>query len=332
MLKMLSKRKEQILKIIVGEYIAMASPVPSERIARSYPLGISPATVRLEMAELEEEGYIFRPHPSAGGIPSHKGYRYYVEHLEEIAELSLKEKLLIQHLFYQVRKGVEGWLQAAAQLLAQITNYTAVITAPKSIKSYIKHLELFFIHKFMALLIILLREGKLKQRFITFDFPVSPEELALATRRLNEAYCGLPSSQIREKSLPFSPLEEKVAQNLIQMVEEENEEPFLYGLSYLFNQPEFNQRYKLLRLIETIERKRWLKPPQEEGVKVIIGEENEEEGMKDCSLVLAQYGIPHEIGGTIGVIGPTRMRYGRAISTVRYISGVLSGMMREIYS
>lgn len=332
---MLSKRKELILKIIIREYIAQPTPVPSERIAKGYPLGISPATVRLEMAELEEEGYVFRPHPSAGGIPSCKAYRYYVEHLEEIAEPPLKEKLLIQHLFRQIGKGVEEWLRTAACLLAQITNYAAVITAPKAVSGYIKRLDLLFIHQFLTLLILLLREGKVKQRFISFDHPVSFEELASVSKRLNEVCCGVSFYQIKGRIFPASPVEEKVVQNLFEIVDEEGyDEPFLYGLSYLFDQPEFSQQQKFLKLMSAIERKRWLRSliPQEEGIKVIIGEENEEEGMRDCSLVLSLYGIPQEVKGVIGVLGPTRMRYGRVISTVRYISGVLSEMLKEICS
>lgn len=321
----------------MGEYISKATPVGSESIARNYPLGVSPATIRLEMAKLEEEGFITRPHYSAGGVPSDKGYRYYVEYLEEMTDLSLNEKLLSGHLFSQVAKEVEEWLRVGASILCQLTRNAAVVTKPRAFKSCFKHLELISIHKFMALLIILLKEAKLKQRFLVFDYPISQEELSATTEKLNEAFAGLSSAQIKKHRLPLSPLEEKVTYHLLQLIEGEEqaeEEPVLYGLHYVLNQPEFGHRHKALKLMEAIEGKKWLKAiePQGEGIKVIIGEENEEEGIRDCSLVLSRYGIPQEIEGTIGVLGPTRMHYGRAMSAVKYVSEVLSGLMNQIYS
>lgn len=334
------ERKDTILKIIVREYIAGAIPVGSETIARKYGLGVSPATIRNEMARLEEKGYILRRHTSGGGIPSDKGYRYYVESMVDEGEMPMEEQLMISHLFHQVERELEQWTVLAAALLARIVNSMAIVTSAKAVESRLKHIELVTVHDFLALLIVLLHEAKLKKQLLAFNKAISQEELTLVSNRLNAAFRGLAGTEILTRGLELSPVEGQVTKSLVRMMEEEDEqryeEPRIDGLRHMLLQPEFGSGEKLLSLMEVLESGRLARfiLPQvvaEGGVRVIIGAENREYAMRDCSMVVTQYGIPGEVSGVLGVLGPTRMQYGRAISAVRYMGSLMSSLVAELY-
>lgn len=337
---MLSERKEQILRLIVSEYISVASPVGSEAIAKRHGLGLSPATVRNEIARLEEDGYIIRRHTSGGGIPSDKGYRYYVRFLVK-EELPLAEQRMLSHLFFQVERRLEEWTRLAAALLARMVHNVAIVTSPKAEEARFKHLELVALQEFLALLILLLRETKLTQQLIAFDEAISQEELNAISYKLNTMFKGLTRSQVVAQSRGLSPIEEQVKETLVLIMAEEDEqryeEPYIQGIRHLLTQPEFAVSQKMLSLMEVLESKdavRFILPGRlaEEGVRVIIGAENREDAMRECSVVTTQYGIPGEVCGALGVIGPTRMPYGRAISSVRYMGSLMSELVAELYS
>jgi heat-inducible transcriptional repressor len=336
---MLFPRTETILKSIVGEYIAKATPVPSEVIARDYELGISPATIRNEMAYLEQEGYIFRPHPSAGSIPSDKGYRYYVESLKGVG-LPLAERRLISHLFHQVERELEEWLSLSATLIAQLVQNIAVVTMPKLVDCRFKYLELVALQDSLALVILVLRGARVKQQLITFDQSMSQPRLTAIANKLNAAYSGLTSSQILAKAVELSSGEQQVTDCLVKIMraedEQEYEKPCLDGLHFMLNQPEFVHSQGMLALMELVEHRNLLPTiiPQglaSHGVQVIIGRENRAEVIHNYSVVISRYGLSREAVGTIGVVGPTRMPYGRAISAVDYIASVLSELVDELY-
>jgi len=336
---MLFPRTEAILKSIVGEYIAKATPVPSETIARDCKLGISPATIRNEMAYLEQEGYIFRPHPSAGSIPSDKGYRYYVESLKGVG-LPLAERRLISHLFHQVERELEEWLSLSATLIAQLVQNVAVVTMPKPVDCQFKYLELVALQDLLALVVLVLRGARVRQQLITFDQVMSQPGLTAIANKLNAAYSGLTGSQILAKDIELSPSERQVTDCLIKIMqaedEQEYEKPYLDGLHFMLNQPEFAHSQRMLALVELVEHRNLLKTivPQRlasYGVQVIIGKENKEEVIHDYSVVICRYGLPKEAVGTIGVFGPTRMPYARTISTVDYLSSVLDRLVAELY-
>ena len=337
---MLSHRTETILKSIVGQYITRATPVPSQSIINDYELGVSPATIRNEMAYLEREGYINRPHPSAGSIPSDKGYRYYVESLTDI-KLPLAEQRLIGHLFHQVERELGEWLSLAATLIAQLAQNMAVVTMPKPVGCQFKHLELVALQDSLALVVLVLRGARIKQQLVTFDQIISQPELTAITYKLNAAYSGLTSTQIQAKNIDLSPAEQQLTDCLIKIMqaedEQEYEEPYLNGWHFMLNQPEFTRSRRMLALMELVEHRNLLStivPHQlpSQGVQVIIGKENKAEAIHDFSVVISQYGLPQEAVGTIGVIGPTRMPYARAISTISYLSSVLSRLVAELYA
>ena len=335
---MLSPRTERILKSIVGQYIAKATPVPSQSIIDDYELGVSPATIRNEMAYLAQEGYITRPHPSAGSIPSDKGYRYYVESLSEI-ELPLTEQRLISHLFHQVERELEKWLRLAATLMAQLAQNVAVVTMPKAAVCRLKHLELVALQDSLALLILVLQGARVKQRLMTFDQATSQSELTAIATKLNAAYSNLTSSQIQAKAIELPSTEQQISDCVLEIMaedEEQYDEPFLDGLHFILNQPEFAYPNRMQDLMELIEHRNLLRAIlphrlSHQRIKIVIGRENEAEVIRDCSVVISQYGLPEEAVGTIGVIGPTRMPYARTISTVGYLSSVLSQLVAELY-
>ncbi len=337
---MLSHRTETILKSIVGQYITKATPVPSQSIINDYELGVSAATIRNEMAYLEREGYINRPHPSAGSIPSDKGYRYYVESLTNI-ELPLAEQRLIGHLFHQIERELGEWLSLAATLIAQLAQNMAVVTMPKPVGCQFKHLELIALQDSLALAVLILRGARIKQQLVTFDQVISQPELTVITYKLNAAYSGLTSTQILAKNIDLSPTEQQLTDCLIKIMQAEDkqeyEEPYLNGWHLMLNQPEFVRSRRMLALMELVEHRNLLSTivPHElpsQGVQVIIGKENKAEVIHDFSVVISQYGLPEEAIGTISVIGPTRMPYARTISAISYLSSVLSRLVAELYA
>jgi len=336
---MLTRRREAILKIIVAEYISKSLPVSSEVVAHR-GLGVSPATIRNEMIELEEEGYITHPHTSAGRIPMDKGYRHYIESLMGDVRLSPEEQFLIRHQFHQVERAVEEWTRLAAAILSSMVRNVALVTLPKPVEPRLKHLELVSLHEFLVLLVLVLREAKLRQQMITLEEAVSQEGLSVSARRLSSAYVGLTASQISAKGLKLSQVEEKVAKTVVQMMQaeegEEYEEPYVDGLRHMLRQPEFASSSRMAAIMEVFEQKSLLKSflpgvLTGEGVRVLIGRENKEDVMRYCSVIISRYGIPGEVGGAIGVMGPTRMKYERAIPTVDFLSTVMSELVGELY-
>ena len=336
---MLSPRTETVLKSIVSQYITRAVPVASLSIIDDSELRVSSATIRNEMVHLEHEGYIIRPHPSAGSIPSEKGYRYYVETLSNI-QLPLSEQRLISHLFHQVEKQLEEWLRLAATLMAQLVQNLAIVTMPKTASCHFKYLELVALRDSLALLVLILQGARLRQQLITFDQIMSQAELSAIANKLNAEYSGLTRVQILAQDVKLSATEQQVTGSLLKTMQDEDEqsyeETYLDGLHFMLGQPEFSENRQLLGLMELVEQRKLVRtilPPEQAGqrVQVVIGRENKSEAIHDYSVVISHYGPPEEAIGTVGVIGPVRMPYARTISTVDYLSWVLSELIAELY-
>lgn len=336
---MISPRSEIILKSIISWYIDHAVPVSSQNLVHDFDLGISSATVRNEMAELEEKGFIIRPHTSAGSIPSDKGYRFYVASLEEIS-LPISEQRMINHLFHQVEGKMDEWLSLAAAVIARMSQNTAVITVPKTIDCQFRHMELISIKEKIVLLVLVLRGARIKQQLLNFDTSISQAELTAISAKMNNEYEGLTSSQIKIKSSELTNTEKLINDNLLSILKAEDEQEYnqsyLEGLHFMLNQPEFSHNQKILTIMELLEHRNMLGTilPQEQDnkkIRVIIGSENKAELASECSLVISRYGLPGDASGTIAVVGPTRMDYPRVISAVRYLSVLLSGLVGELY-
>ena len=338
---MFTERQAHILNCIVSDHIESARPVGSQAIARKSGLGLSPATIRNEMACLEEEGYIIRRHISGGGIPSDKGYRYYVESLRQGTEhMPPEERRMLAHLFHQVEWELEEWTRLAAVLLSRMVHNVAVVTFPKEAESRVKHLKLVSLQRSLAMLILLLHQAKLKQQLIAFSEGMTQDELDIISNQFNSLFNGLTWSQIVAQRAELSPVEEQVRDSVIQLMAAEDEqlyeEPYIEGLSNILAQPEFAMHRDMLGVIGLLERRDIVRTMLHQvlvgdGVRVLIGEENREYAMKGCSIVVTRYGLPGRISGAIGVIGPTRMPYGKAISTVSYMGSLMSNLAADIY-
>ena len=336
---MLAPRTETILKHIVGQYIERAVPVASQSIADRPELGISSATIRNEMACLEQEGYIIRPHTSAGSIPTDKGYRCYVESLEHV-RLPVAQQFMISHLFHQVEREIEKWLSLAATLLARQVQNMAIVTMPKPVDCKFKHMELVALQDSLALAILVIYGARVMQKLITFDQVISQLRLTAVSNKLNAAYSGFTRQQISAKDMELSSIEQQITDHLVGMMqtedEQEYEEPYLDGLHFILNQPEFAHSQRMQALMELVENRNLLKaiaPPglNRQAVQVVIGKENKAEAIQNYSVVISQYGLPDEAAGTIGVVGPTRMPYSNTIPSVDYLSSVLSELVAGLY-
>lgn len=336
---MLSNRSSIILKSIVEHYIDRAVPVPSQSIIHSYGLEVSSATIRNDVMQLEREGYIIRPHTSAGSIPSDKGYRFYVEGLNDI-RLPLNQQRLVSHLFHQIETRLEEWARLTATILAHLSQNMAVVATAKSVHSVFKHLELVSIHDNTALIVLVLHGARVRQQLISFNRSITQEEFSSSSNKLNGMFAGLTTQQIEDKELVFSDAEGLAVDAVLAIMKAEDavtyEETYMEGLQFIFNQPEFAGAQPALTLVDLLEQKnliRLIHPHEfdEPGVHVIIGQENEAQSIHNLSVILSQYGLPGEAVGCIAVIGPTRMHYIKSIASVGYLSDVLTRLIAGLY-
>jgi len=334
----LTPRQATILNIIVADYIATATPVPSEHIARRHRLGVSPATVRNEMSALEGEGYIIRPHTSAGGVPSDKGYRFFVESLAEVPELPLEVRVAIRRRMAQARD-LEWCVRVAAEVLAELVRNLGLVTFPVAGGARLRHLELVHLQDLLALLVAIFQPARVRQRFIPLPEPASQEDLTRTANRLTALFSGLDRRSIAERTEELTPREEQVVDHLLALMEEEDRalytDLYMEGLKHLLRQPEFAEADRAWQVVDLVEERKPLQEvlaeaPQGEGVRVVIGGEQREEALRPFSVVLARYGVPGEAVGVVGVLGPTRMEYPRAIAGVRYLSAVLNEMVGAV--
>ena len=336
----LTDRRQAVLGLVVRQYIATATPVGSKTIVEQYGLGISSATIRNEMAYLEEQGYLTHPHTSAGRVPTENGYRYFVERLMGEAELPLAEQRTIRHQFHQARLDLEQWMRLAAAVLARAAHSTSLVAAPTFAQCRFKHLELIAAHSSRLLLVLVLRGGMVKQQMLTLTHPVTQEELNQVANRLNALFTSLSADQIVASSYQWMPLEEQIADLVIEIMGEaearSSGEIYRDGLLNIFRQPEFGEIEHVRQIIRVLEEQSLLEAILAEvlnstGVQVIIGGEGRWDELSECSVVLAPYGEAGRAVGALGVLGPMRMRYGRAISTVRYVADLLSDLIYDLY-
>ena len=337
---MFRPRTGTVLKVLVNEYINTATPVASEDIANRSPLRVSPATIRNEMAELEEEGYIIRPHISSGGIPSDKGYRFYVETLEDGVELPVRLQQHIRDQFAQVEWDLDAWVQQAATVLSRMADNMAIVTFPRAASSRLKYIQFVYLQEFLGLIIIVLQEARLRQHLMPLEEPTSQSELTEMANKLNDGLAGLTYSEMKAKPLELSPLEEMVKDDAISILKDIDTEAalehYVDGLRLLLRQPEFAETRRAKEVVEILEERVLLRSvlsevPDQGSMGVFIGEENQEEALRPFGVILSRYGIPDEASGTIGVIGPTRMEYPSIIGGVRFLSSFMSDLIMGVH-
>jgi len=344
-MQQLSERQRSILKAVVVEHVATAQPVSSETVAHKLPMAVSPATIRNDMAELEEAGYLYHPHTSAGRLPSEKGYRYFVEALLDQQELSSDSRLAIRRRFElseSVLDGWEGWIDIAAQTLATSTRNAALVSAPRGPESRLKHLELVCVHDMLALLVVVLADSTLRQQFLPFAEPVTQDQASRIANYLNARFVGLSLAQMQANDEPLSAIETQVVEAVLRVMRSVDEgrswDIHYDGLNYILSQPEFERAEKLRQVIDLLRERRTLAEIMVGAVvgdqpRVIIGgEENAAFPLRECSLVVGRYGSGGEVTGMLAVLGPMRMEYDRAISSVRYLASLVNELLAELYA
>ncbi len=330
-------RKQKVLLAIVQDFIATAEPVGSRTIAKKYGLGVSPATIRNEMADLEEMGYIEQPHTSAGRIPSERGYRYYVDYLMKKRELTREEEDLIRSQLETKARDVGKVIQRTGHLLSQLTNYTSMVTQQMGPRNF-KHVQLVQMGPAQTMVIVVMDNGAVHHRMIETPESIIPSDLETLSRVLNAKLQGLNIETIKLtllKELYFELGRHKhildLALELIQdsLALKDEEKIYLGGVFNMLTQPEFHNVERIKTMLGILEQEELLcellsGESRDAGVTVRIGGEIKDYDIKDYSVVAAPYTLSGRKIGTVGVLGPTRMDYAKVISVVDFMTKNLS--------
>src|SRR3954451_19844746 len=343
----LEPRSAAILRAIIEEYVATAQPVGSNTLVVKYHLGVSPATVRNVMAELEAAGYLSHSHTSAGRHPTERGYRLYVESIADSDSLAPVEQLMIRHQFGQVEFASEQWFRLAAVTLAGSTHAAGLATAAKPTAGRVRRIDIVSTAPRNATLVLVLAEGPVRQVVLPSDGR-SQEELDRLARALNNALAGRAAQQIDNDLAKLrgdpslnEPLAVTAVERIARMVHEFDasavDDVFSEGLLNVMEAPEFARSEKLRRVFEVLQDRQYLAALMLQlhspgDVHVFIGRETGHEEMADVALVLSSYGRLGRAPGVLGVLGPTRMAYPHAISTVRYVSGLMNELVDHLYA
>src|SRR3989442_4739981 len=331
----LSQRKQQILRALVEEYIHSATPVASETLVRKYDLSFSSATVRHELAGLEEAHLIYQPHTSAGRVPTDLGYRFFVEYLMEESALSLDEQRLIRHQFYQVQDQLDQWVRLTASVMARLLHSAAVMTSPRADVGRLKHFEVLSVTDLSAHLVLVLEDGTVKQQRLILEAPIDQEELSASAARLNKLLQGKSAKQVEAllEQHDFSTVEHLICSTILRILEQHGDPLgdvfYREGVVNILEQPEYSRMgpeeersERVRKVMELLEQNRFLPAlashlRESDGVQVLIGGENQWDEMKDVSLVVARFGKGGRKGGLVGGIWPNRMAVGTGLSVLR---------------
>lgn len=343
----LDRRAESILRAVIDEYVLSATPVGSAALVERYHLEVSSATVRNILADLEDAGLLTHPHTSAGRIPTDAGYRFFVESISDTVTLPPVEQLMIRHQFGQVQHASEQWFRLAATILAAANRTAAIATPAKPRMAHVRRIDLVSISDRLASLIIVFREGALRQVLVNLTEPAEQEDLTRAAVILDGLMAGRTAADA-ERALqridatgPIGMLVRHVGERVLAAVRDYDsttiEEVFSDGLLHVMEAPEFDRSDKLRRIFAALENRSYLGELFDSiagsgRVQVFIGAENAPDEMRDVSLVLASYGEPGTAVGVVGVLGPTRMAYPQAIGTVRFVSGLMNELVAHIHA
>ncbi|HUY98875.1 MAG TPA: heat-inducible transcriptional repressor HrcA [Thermomicrobiaceae bacterium] len=336
----LSERQSTILKLIVQEYIRTGRAIGSKSLLERFRLGVSPATVRNEMGELEDQQFLVHPHTSAGRVPTDRGYRYYVEYLLEDARLPVTEQITIRHQFGQVEMQIETWVRLAATIAADLSGNMALVTPPRGRIERLRHFELISLRDHIVLLIVVTQAGTVREVILPQTEPIAQQDLSGISQRLNPELANLTSPQVLERANGTTGLAAAIMRQVADAIrpgqQEVQSELVSEGLDRVLQQPEMSQSAMAHRLLELLRGGMILSEllPQlefDDDVQVIIGTENRSRDLQPFGVVVASYGTTQEITGVLGIVGPTRMPYGRSISAVRFLSRLLSELLRDVY-
>ncbi len=336
---MLTSRKAQVLSSVVDEYIGAALPVSSDTIVKKHRLGVSSATVRNDMSTLESEGYLTRPHPSSGAVPSDKGYRFYVESISSLQEVPYEHKYTIRYQLVNVEKEIESWTRLSASMLAQLVNSVAIVTYPQWPRAKLAKLDLVYVNESLTFIVVVLEETRLRKQLLPLGVPIANDDLHIVANKLTYHLHGLSREEIVAKDLALTPFEEQIKETAVSLMAQEdrsrNDGHYVDGLRHLLRQPEFSQGDRMRDIIDAIEDSDLPKAVLAEvpglgNLKVVIGEENRMSNLHPFSMVICQYGLPGGGIGSISALGPTRMEYPRMIAGVKFVSSLMSEMLPRV--
>ena len=337
----LTERQKTLLLLIIRDYIESAQPVGSKRLAEHYRINFSSATIRNEMASLTEMGYLRQRHTSAGRVPTEEGYRYFVSQMMNQAELPESVQATISHQFHQSQPDVDQWMTLAASILAHQSQGVSVVTAPHTDKAKYKHVELISTQGRQVLMVLVMIGGEVNQQILTLAESVSQERLSQSASRLNGLLAGLAVDVIAALPARSDTLDQDILTLIVQAMrrtaDRASGEIYTDGLSNVLSEPEFAESDEARRALKLFEKHSTLQDllvrtttnSNIGGLQVLIGGEGEWEELRQCSIVLARYGVPGLATGTLGVLGPMRMSYAKTIPTVRFVAGLLSDLVND---
>ena len=337
----LKSRSHRILEAIILSYADSATPVGSEYLRENYRFGVSPATIRNVMAELEEQGLITHPHTSAGRVPTDRGYRYYVDLIMEPRRIRPEEEKTIDSLRSRKKENANELLDYAAHLLAELTHEAGVVLVPQLAQGSFRHLELIPMDANVVVGVLIASEGMVRHARLDVDEPIDQEELDRIGRFLNQELAGMPLAQIHnylERSVlqgtsAFFHLYKR-SMDLFSMGPffDEERSIILEGTSWIFEAPEFHDIQRTRRLIRGLERRQELvellrRDLSADDVKLHIGAENRDTSFLDCTIVAAPYRSRGGVMGAIGVIGPTRLNYPHVTALVHRMAHAVTQLL-----
>ena len=327
-----------MLKYVVEEYVRTAVPVSSEAIVRRYDSTVSTATVRNELAQLEELGLISHPHTSAGRVPTDIGYRFYVEHLMESADPTPGEQRTIRHQFHQVEPDIGRWTHLASSVLANAVQAAAVVTPLQSARARVWRTALLPVQDAVALVTVVLHSGAVRQQVLHLERPCAGDELDRIGSTLTDLLAGRAADEVARVAEGLGGPERQAADAVTRILEQADrqafEDVYYEGLGHVLSQPEFTYSQKAVPLVQVLERGQVLGPLLSQAlgassVLIIIGAEHPLREMRETSAVLTRYGRPEDVLGVLGVLGPTRMPYGRAVAMVRFMADLMDLLVAE---
>lgn len=337
----LTDRKLKILQAIIGDYVKSAEPVGSRTLAKKFDMAISPATIRNEMSDLEEMGYLTHPHTSAGRVPSDKAYRLYVNNMMDKVEVSPEAKEAIQNTLRADVEEFDKTIQRAAELLSEITNLASFAMTPTKEEDTLRFVNLLPVDERTVVLMIVAESGKISNTALKLKVPYTNEALQILAKNITYNYQGRKLTDVLTGHIiedfntdiaAMSSLAENIMPNFMRTLADMLDvHLYMDGLSHIFDIPEYNDLNRAKNFVSLFDRKDdFVKKlmGRDDGMMVTIGGENADDNMNDCSLITATYHVDGQLVGKIGVIGPTRMHYGEITSIVEYLTENLNNTFR----
>jgi heat-inducible transcriptional repressor len=323
------QRKREILKAVVKEFTTSALPVGSQVLASRYFVNLSSATIRNELADLADLGYVVQPHTSAGRVPTDLGYRYFVDFLMTSEPIPAQVRAYVESAVGSAPTDVQGLVDRVAMTLAAVTDNASIVTTPQGSRARIKHLDLVSLEPSELLLILLLEGNVLRQQVLSLAEPATQSKLSSLAARTNRDLRGRDRDAVSTRLQAVTGLEAEVLSQVAAVLEqyERGAETLVVhdGLRNLLKQPEFSDASRLQQVVEVLEETRYLAEVLrtligESDLQVVIGSEHSTRQLRSCTVVLTTYGPSQQLKGVLGVVGPTRMRYGQIIGRLRVVA------------